>query len=103
MSCPSSSIRPSMRNPRVPSFIRLKQRRIVDFPQPDGPIIDVICRAGISSVIPLRAWNDPYHAFSFSTRIFGSVANLSEAAADILISRFLLRVDEDLLRGAAFH
>jgi hypothetical protein len=59
MSRPSSRILPSARKPRIRSFIRLKQRSIVDLPQPDGPIIDVIRRAGMSKRTDLSAWNVP--------------------------------------------
>ncbi len=37
------------------SFMRLKQRRKVDLPQPEGPIRAVIRCSGMSSEIPLRA------------------------------------------------
>jgi hypothetical protein len=33
----------------------LKQRSIVDFPQPDGPMIAVIARGRIAIETPLRA------------------------------------------------
>ncbi len=36
---PSSTIEPSTRAPSMVSFIRLRQRRNVDLPQPDGPIM----------------------------------------------------------------
>ena len=39
---PSKSMRPSTRAPGIRSFSRLRQRRNVVFPQPDGPIRAVI-------------------------------------------------------------
>ena len=38
MSSPSSVILPVTRQPSIMSFIRLRQRRKVDLPQPDGPM-----------------------------------------------------------------
>jgi len=38
MSCPSSSMLPVTRAAGIVSFIRLRQRRKVDLPQPDGPM-----------------------------------------------------------------
>ena len=38
MSSPSSSIWPVTRADGIVSFIRLRQRRKVDLPQPDGPM-----------------------------------------------------------------
>jgi hypothetical protein len=40
---------PATRAPGIRSFIRFNDRRIVDLPQPDGPIIAVIwfCRIGM--------------------------------------------------------
>jgi hypothetical protein len=38
MSSPSSSIRPSTRAEPIVSFMRLRVRRKVDLPQPDGPM-----------------------------------------------------------------
>ena len=45
MSCPSSITRPVTRAPGIVSCIRLRQRRNVDFPQPDGPMIAVTDRS----------------------------------------------------------
>ena len=38
MSRPSMRTEPSTRAPGMMSFIRLSERRNVDFPQPDGPM-----------------------------------------------------------------
>ena len=53
MSSPSSTTEPSTRAPGISSFIRFSERRNVDFPQPDDPMIAVIslrCR----SIVTLR-------------------------------------------------
>src|SRR5512133_1827482 len=42
------------------SFMRLKQRSTVDFPQPDGPIMAVTWLARMVILTPPTAWNFPY-------------------------------------------
>src|SRR5688572_16768952 len=44
------------------SFIRLRQRRKVDLPHPDGPMKAVTCRSGMSRSMPFRACLSPYQA-----------------------------------------
>src|SRR5262245_44191709 len=44
------------------SFIRLKQRRSVDFPHPEGPMIAVMRRSGMASETPSRARCVPYQS-----------------------------------------
>ena len=43
----------------IRSFIRLKQRRSVDLPQPEGPMMAVTFRAGISMFTSVSARNGP--------------------------------------------
>ena len=50
---------PSTRQPSMRSFMRLRQRRSVDLPQPDGPMNAVTLPAGMSSVMSFRAWWSP--------------------------------------------
>jgi hypothetical protein len=45
-SSPSSSTRPLSEKLAITSFMRLKQRRIVDLPQPEGPMKAVTPCAG---------------------------------------------------------
>ena len=61
---PSNRISPSMREPMIRSFIRLKERKSVLLPQPDGPIIAVILFRGMSMVMSLIATALPYHTDS---------------------------------------
>src|SRR5437870_2459314 len=63
-SSPSKRISPSIRAPGMRSFIRLKQRRSVLLPQPDGPIRAVIRWRGISMLISFSACDDPYQTDS---------------------------------------
>jgi hypothetical protein len=58
-SSPSSRILPSTRAPGMVSFIRLMQRRKVDFPQPEGPIRAVTARSGTSRSTSNRACLSP--------------------------------------------
>src|ERR1700693_2213193 len=59
MSCPSSSTSPSTRVFGMMSFMRFKQRRYVDFPQPDGPMRAVTDFSGIASEMSWSAWFFP--------------------------------------------
>jgi hypothetical protein len=43
----------------IVSFIRLRQRRKVDFPQPDGPMKEVTWFAGTSTLTPNSACFSP--------------------------------------------
>ena len=51
MSFPSSRTSPSTRVSGMMSFIRFRQRRNVDFPQPDGPMKAVTDFSGTASEI----------------------------------------------------
>src|SRR5690606_8654187 len=62
MSCPSSSTPPPTRVPGTVSCIRFRQRSIVDFAQPDGPIIAVTSWAWKSTVTPRTTWVVPKKA-----------------------------------------
>src|SRR6516165_5849186 len=61
MFCPSRSTVPRTRVPSIRSFIRLRTRRKVDLPHPDGPMNAVTDREGIDSVMSKSAWTAPYH------------------------------------------
>ena len=50
MFSPSSRISPARRAPGISSFMRLIERRKVDFPQPDGPMSAVTARGAIVQV-----------------------------------------------------
>src|SRR6185437_1882730 len=66
MSLPSRSTRPETRPVGTVSCMRLRQRRYVDLPQPDGPMIAMTLPSGTDSVIPCTAWMLPNHASSDS-------------------------------------
>ena len=53
--------------------MRLKQRRIVDFPQPEGPISAVISSAKISRSTERTAWTSPYQTSTPFAFIFGGL------------------------------
>jgi hypothetical protein len=55
ISVPLSRMLPVTRAPSTRSFIRLRQRRKVDLPQPDGPIRAVTCRRGKAMLRLCRA------------------------------------------------
>ena len=59
MFSPWKSITPSTRVPGTRSFIRLIDRSRVDFPEPDGPMIEVIWWTGTSNVTFFTARNAP--------------------------------------------
>src|SRR5262245_58327951 len=67
MSSPSSNSRPSTRLPSIRSFIRLRERRKVDMPHPDGPINARTDRSGIVSAMFHSACLEPYQKFIPST------------------------------------
>ena len=56
------------------SCMRLKQRRNVLLPQPDGPISAVTWFSGIEMLMSLSAWLVPYQKSSFSADAFGGFA-----------------------------
>ena len=55
----SSSTLPVARELGTRSYMRLKTRRRVLLPQPDGPMMAVIRLSGMSNVTLLSAWNLP--------------------------------------------
>src|SRR6185312_2946858 len=66
MSRPSSSTRPETRPVGTVSCMRLRQRRNVDLPQPDGPMIATTLPSRTGSEMPCTAWIEPNHASSDS-------------------------------------
>src|SRR6059058_5757772 len=62
-----------MRTPRMWSFIRLRQRRKVDLPQPDGPMSAVTRRSPMSSETRSRASVPPYRTVRSRTTILEEV------------------------------
>src|SRR6476469_10355511 len=72
MSSPSSSTSPASAADGTSSCMRLRMRRKVDLPQPDGPIRAVIPEAGIVSDTRSRTWWLPNHAvMSRASRVAG--------------------------------
>src|SRR5450432_1962463 len=74
MSRPSSSTSPSTRAVGTVSCMRLRQRRKVDLPQPDGPMIAVTWRSCTSMPTPFTAWTLPKYASSEPTRMRGTAS-----------------------------
>src|SRR5690348_931600 len=68
---PSSSTRPSTRAVATVSCKRLRQRRNVDLPQPDGPMMAVTCLSCRSMLAPRTADDGPKYALRSSTRMRG--------------------------------
>src|SRR4051794_28958016 len=66
MSSPSSSTRPARLAPGTSSCIRLRMRRNVDLPQPDGPIRAVTRPAGMTRSTCSSTWCSPNHALTCS-------------------------------------
>src|SRR5690348_13590262 len=71
MSCASSRMSPTWRVPSIRSFMRLRQRRNVVLPQPDGPIRAVTARSGIAMEMSQSACLSPYQNDSPWTLNFG--------------------------------
>lgn len=69
MSSPSNRIFPVI-VPRATSCIRLRHRRSVDLPQPDGPIIARTRFDGTSREMFFSAWVFPKYALTFIATIF---------------------------------
>src|SRR5574342_797017 len=59
--------------PGVSSCIRLRQRRKVDLPQPEGPMTASTLRSGTARLTSLNTVAEPNQACSFSTTILGSL------------------------------
>ena len=55
-----TSMSPVCRTPSMRSFMRLRLRRRVDLPQPDGPMNAVTCRSGMSIEMSKSACLLPY-------------------------------------------
>src|SRR5262249_37362658 len=73
MFSPSSRISPSTRAPGTRSFIRLKQRRIVLLPQPDGPMHAVTALGWIFRLTSWTARFVPYQTAPSRISSLGSV------------------------------
>ncbi len=58
------------------SCMRLKQRRKVLLPQPDGPISAVTWCSGITRLMFFSAWFVPYQKLSFSALALGGLARV---------------------------
>src|SRR5947209_7053802 len=67
MSRPSRSTSPETRAPGTTSCMRLRARRKVDLPQPDGPMTAVTCLGSTVMLTSATAWAEPYQALSPST------------------------------------
>src|SRR5678815_4859826 len=74
MLAPASSTSPSTVAPGTVSCMRLRQRSMVDLPQPDGPITAVTDLFGKSSVTFLSTRLPPNHALSRRALRSGSVS-----------------------------
>src|SRR3954454_1206888 len=74
MSCPSRMTRPLTRAPGTVSCIRLRQRRKVDLPHPDGPMTAVTVRSVRSTDTPRTACTTPKNASrrSMAMRVDGA-------------------------------
>ena len=70
--CRRCATRPSTRAPGMMSFIRLRQRRNVDLPQPDGPMNAVTRFSGSSSEMSCSALVGRSRSDSSRTSIFGA-------------------------------
>src|SRR5512135_4491 len=83
MSWPSNRRSPSIRQPGIRSFMRLKQRSSVLLPQPEGPIKAVIRFRGISISTDFRASADPYQTERpCAERTGGTVAGADPARSE---------------------
>src|SRR3954447_22656343 len=67
MSRPSSSTSPETRALGTTSCMRLRARRNVDFPHPEGPIRAVTCFGSTRMLMSFRAWNAPNQTLRPST------------------------------------
>src|SRR3954447_19042659 len=78
MSSPSSSTWPARLAPGTSSCIRLRIRRNVDLPQPEGPISAVTSPAAMVRSTSASTWWSPNHALTSSAT---SAAGLCAATA----------------------
>src|SRR5205085_5308942 len=67
MSRLSSRTSPVTRAPGTTSCMRLRARRNVDLPHPDGPISAVTCLGSTVMLMSFRAWNEPNQTLRPST------------------------------------
>src|SRR6266704_1536721 len=74
MALPRISTDPSTRARGTVSCIRLKQRRSVDLPHPEGPMMAVTACCGISSDTFLTAATSPKNADRFLETMQGAAA-----------------------------
>src|SRR6266705_2511380 len=75
MSSPLRRTFPSTLAFGIVSCIRFRQRINVDLPQPDGPMIAETACSSKSNVMSSIAFFGPYHADTFSVRIFAAIAS----------------------------
>src|SRR3984885_2383538 len=88
MSSPSRRTSPANAADGVSSCMRLRMRRNVDFPQPDGPMRAVTWRASITSETRSRTWWSPNHAeTSRASRCGASTAPARIAVGSWVASR----------------
>src|SRR5688500_5349105 len=82
MSCPSRRTSPARAAEGTSSCIRLRIRRKVDLPQPEGPIRAVMPEAGMVSDTRSRTWWSPNQAvMSRASRVAGPVPGAGFDAA----------------------
>ena len=84
--------------------MRLKQRRNVLLPQPDGPISAVTWFSGITRLMFFSAWFVPYQKSSFSAMALAEFArnDLALLHGDGELGGFRL-VDDVRVHGGATH
>src|ERR1700736_55925 len=84
---PSRSTSPVARVPGTRSCIRLKTRRKVVLPQPEGPISAVILRAWTASDASWSAWKSPYQKLTWraSSLISASASRAGGGATSVCI------------------
>jgi len=69
------------RQPSMVSFMRLRQRRKVDLPHPEGPIIDSTSFLPMSRLTPLMACLAPYQTSTLRQVMRGSATVTSPTVA----------------------
>src|ERR1700730_17265628 len=84
---PSRSTSPLARVPGTRSCIRLKTRRKVVLPQPEGPISAVILRAWTAKEASSSAWKSPYQKLTWraSSLISESASRTGGGATSVCI------------------
>ncbi len=66
--------------------MRLKQRRNVLLPQPDGPISAVTWFSGITRLMSFSAWFAPYQKLSLSADAFAGLARVGRRSSSAIES-----------------